>query len=103
MDLSRSPAARSTGRRRAWPLREIVNAIFYVLRGGIAWRLPPKDFPPWQTVYRWFARLRDETALESMNHTLVMKDRQRVAREASPSAAIIDSHPSASSDSMGGG
>ena len=47
----------SIGRPRAWPAREIMNAIFYVLRGGIAWRLPPNDFPPWQTVYRWFARL----------------------------------------------
>ena len=54
------PEARTTGRRRQWPMREIVNAIFYVLRGGIAWRLLPKDFPPWQTVYRWFARFRDE-------------------------------------------
>ena len=44
------PEARTTGRRRQWPMREIVNAIFYVLRGGIAWRLLPKDFPPWQTV-----------------------------------------------------
>lgn len=53
------PEARSTGRRREWPMREIVNAIFYVQRGGITWRLLPKDFPPWQTVYRWFARLCD--------------------------------------------
>lgn len=39
------PEARATGARRKWPMREIVNAIFYVLRGGIAWRLPPEDFP----------------------------------------------------------
>ena len=72
-------------------MREIVNAIFYVLRGGIAWRLLPKDFPPWQTVYRWFARLRDGCVFERMNHALVMADRQRAGREASTSAAIIDS------------
>ena len=71
------PAARTTGRPRDWPMRKIVNAIFYVLRGGIAWRLLPKDFPPWQTVYRWFARLRDEAVFERMNHALVMADRQR--------------------------
>jgi transposase len=41
------------------PLREIVNAIFYVLRGGIAWRLLPTDLPPRTTVYRWFALWRD--------------------------------------------
>ena len=52
------PAAARLGRRREWAMREIVNAIFYVLRGGITWRLLPKDFPPWQTVYRWFALLR---------------------------------------------
>lgn len=49
---SRLPPARKTGRPRAWPMREIVNAVFYVLRGGIAWRLLPSDFPPWATVYR---------------------------------------------------
>jgi transposase len=95
------PAPRFTGRRRAWPLREIVNAIFYVLRGGIAWRLLPQDFPPWQTVYRWFARLRDETVFERMNHALVMADRQRVGREASPSAAIIDSQSVKTTESGG--
>lgn len=47
------PETRTTGPRRQWPVREIVNAIFYLLRGGIAWRLLPKDFPPWQTVYHW--------------------------------------------------
>lgn len=41
-------------------MREIVNAMFYALRGGIAWRLLPASFPPWRTVYRWFARFRDQ-------------------------------------------
>ena len=49
-------------------MREIVNAIFHALRGGITWRLLPKDFPPWQTIYRWFARLRDEAVFEKINH-----------------------------------
>ena len=53
------PAACGRGRPRSWPWREIVNAICYVLRGGIAWRLLPSDFPPWQTTYRWFATWRD--------------------------------------------
>jgi len=85
------PAARKTGRPRAWPMREIVNAVFYVLRGGIAWRLLPSDFPPWPTVYRWFAAFRDGSVFEKINHALVMADRERVGRDASPSAAIIDS------------
>ena len=85
------PPAKRTGRPRAWPLREIVNAIFYVMRGGIAWRLLPSDFPPWSTVYRWFAAWRDACLFERINHALVMADRERAGREASPSAAIIDS------------
>jgi putative transposase len=85
------PPAKPKGRPRAWPMREIVNAIFYVLRGGLAWRLLPSDFPPWATVYRWFAAWRDGCVFEKLNHALVMADRERVRREASPSAAIIDS------------
>lgn len=56
------------GRPRAWSLREILNAIFYVLRGGIAWRLLPRDLPPRTTVYRWFARWRDTGLFETLNH-----------------------------------
>lgn len=95
------PEARATGRRRQWPMREVVNAIFYVLRGGIAWRLLPKDFPPWQTVYRWFARFRDECVFERINHALVARDRQRAGRDASPSAAIIDSQSVRTTESGG--
>lgn len=85
------PPAKTTGRPRAWPMREIVNAIFYVMRGGIAWRLLPSDFPPWSTVFRWFAAWRDGCVFERISHALVMLDRERAGREASPSAAIIDS------------
>ena len=70
-------------RPRAWPLREILNAIFYVLRGGIRWRLMPSDLPPWQTVYRWFATWRDNGLFERINYALVMADREQVGREAS--------------------
>lgn len=79
------------GRPRARSLREIVDAIFYVLRGGIAWRRLPSDFPPWRTVYRWFSAWRDSGVFERINHALVMADRERAGREANPSAAIIDS------------
>ena len=85
------PPACRTGRPRAWPMREIINAIFYVMRAGCPWRLLPSDFPPWQTVYRWFARLRDDRCFEKINHLLVMMDREGSARHASPSGAIIDS------------
>src|SRR4051812_14234113 len=85
------PSASKAGRPRAWSMREIINAIFYVLRGGIAWRLLPSDFPPWATVYRWFASFRDGSLFEKINHALVVADRERVGRAASPTATIIDS------------
>ena len=56
----------------------------YVLRGGIASRLMPDTFPPWRTVYRWFAWLRNDGTWEVINHHLVMRDRKRTRREASP-------------------
>lgn len=69
-----------TGQRREWPMCEIMNGIFYVLRGWIAWRLLTKDFPPWRTAYRWFARMRGDAVFERMNHALIMADRQRMER-----------------------
>ena len=83
-------SARRRGHRRAWPLREIIDAIFAVLRAGCAWRLLPDGFPPWPTVYRRFARLRGSTILESVSHYLVALDRGRVGRGAIPTAAVID-------------
>lgn len=66
------PEPNRRGRPRAWSLREIVNAIFYVLRGGVGWRLLPRDLPPRTTVYRWFALWRDTGLFETMNHLLVI-------------------------------
>ncbi len=85
------PARPALGRSPAWPHREIVNAIFFVLRGGIPWRMLPPCFPPHQTVYGWFARWRNRGVWETINHHLVMIDRERVGRGASPTAAVIDS------------
>src|ERR1700722_14830339 len=85
------PPPAETGRRRSWPMRELMNALFFVLRGGCPWRMLPEHFPPHQTAYRWFTRFRDDGTWENLNHHLVMLDRERVGRESSPSAAIIDS------------
>ena len=82
-------------------LREVLNAIFYVLRGGIAWRLLPSDLPPRSTVFGWFSLWRDTGLFETINHLLVMADRERIGREASPSAAVIDSQSVKTTESGG--
>ena len=66
-------------------MREIINGIFYAMRAGCPWRLLP-NLPPWGTIYRWFAIWRDDGRFEQINHALVMADRERVERDASPSA-----------------
>lgn len=84
------PAAKSTGRPRSWPMREVINGIFYVMRSGCPLRLLPSGLPPWGTIDRWFAAFRDEERFERINHALIMLGRERVGREAGPTAAIID-------------
>jgi transposase len=77
------PKPCAIGRPREWPMREIVNGIFYVMGAGCPWRLPPNDLPPWGMIYRWFATWRDDGRFERINHALVMADRERVGRDAS--------------------
>ncbi len=64
------PPACRRGRHRKWPMRKIVNAIFIALRGGCAWSMLPKRFPPSPTVYRWFAWFRDHGTWEAINRHL---------------------------------
>lgn len=88
-ELLPRPAKR--GRRRSVDLREIVNAIRYLVRTGCGWRMLPKDFPPWQTVYWWFRRFVRLLLFRTIHDIGVMLDRERAGREASPTAGIIDS------------
>jgi transposase len=84
------PASPARGGPHKWSMRVIVNAIFYVLRGGIAWILLPRELPPKSTVFHCLPVFCDTRLFEQMNNALVMADCERVGREASPSAAIID-------------
>jgi putative transposase len=79
------------GRKREHPLRELINAIFYVVRSGCAWRLLPHDFPPWKTVYHYFRLWRLEGIWERMNAALRTELRVADGREPEPSAAVLDS------------
>ncbi|AMB46473.1 MULTISPECIES: IS5 family transposase [Methylobacteriaceae] len=95
------PEPASRGRPPVWTMREVLNAIFYVLRGGIAWRLIPKDLPPRSTTFGYFSRWRDEGLFGRINHALVMADRERAGREASPTAAVLDSQSVKTTESGG--
>ena len=83
--------AKPGGRPRAHPMRDIVNAIFYILRGGCAWRLLPADFPPWSTVYSYSRQWRIQDVWAQWNTILRERVRVNAGREPTPSAAVIDS------------
>jgi putative transposase len=85
------PPPRPGGRPRSTDMREVLNAIFYVLRGGIPWRMLPHDFPPWKTVYHYFRTWRINGIWEAMNEALREKLRLQAGRNFTPSASILDS------------
>jgi len=74
-----------------WEHWQIINAILYVNRTGCQWRMLPKDFPPWQTVYGYYWRWNQFEVWEQINAVLVRQVRQSEVRDPQPSAAIIDS------------
>lgn len=80
-----------TGRRRVVDLREIMNAILFVLRCGCTWRALPKDFPPRSTIQYYFYGWRDRQLWRRINRVLVKRVRRAAGRTAFPSAGIIDS------------
>ena len=72
------PEPVSCGRPPIWAMREIWNAIFYVLDGGIVWRMIPRDLPPRSTTFGYFRRWQDAGLFGRINHHLVMADFERV-------------------------
>ena len=95
------PVPNATGRPKTHSTREILNAIFYIVRGGCAWRLLPHDFPPWKTVYHYFRFWRLDGSWERMHAALLKRVRVRLKRNPHPSAAIVDSQ-SVKSTGVGG-
>src|SRR4029077_3070401 len=85
------PAPKPGGRPITYPRREIVNAIFYLLRTGCAWRLLPHDFPPWRIVYYYFWRWRKAGIWEKIHDTVRGDRRQAEGRQRQPSAGSLDS------------
>ena len=85
------PPALPGGRPRRQNRRAIINAILYVLRGGIPWRLLPHDLPKWKTVYDDFWKWRRAGLWEEINRTLRERVRTVAGRPAQPTAAILDS------------
>lgn len=84
------PPARRGGRPRDTDMRETLNAVRYVLRTGCQWRELPKDFPPRSTVYNYFWEWTRYGTLDRIHHALLARVREAEGREASPTAAIID-------------
>jgi putative transposase len=79
------------GRPPTYPVREIVNAVFYLARSGCAWRMPPHDFPPWKTASYYFYTWRDAGAWGAVHHVLRVDLRRMDDREPTPSAGVLDS------------
>ncbi len=81
----------SRGRPSFWPTRRVLDAVFYVLRSGCAWRLLPHDFPPWQTVVYHFRRWRLAGVWHRVHEILRTSVRERTGRNPEPSAGVVDS------------
>lgn len=85
------PSEQSRGRPREHGIREILNAIFYILRSGCVWRMLPHDLPPWQTVYHYFREWSKNGTWLRVNQIIRIELRVAAGREAEPSAGILDS------------
>ena len=97
------PARSQLGRPAKWTYRQIVNGLFYVLRGCLPWRMLPRGpFPPMTTVPHYFYAWRDSGLWQSLNHYLLMEVREACGKEASPTAGVIDSQSVKTTDPKGG-
>jgi transposase len=95
------PPAKRGGGKRTVSIREVVNGLMYVLSSGCQWRAIPKDLPPRSTVNGYFALWGYDGTLDRIHHALYVKCREQAEREASPTAAIIDSQSVKSAEKGG--
>lgn len=93
------PPAKRGGNRRHVDVRQIVNALMYILSTGCQWRALPKDLPPRSTVHDYFDLWSWDGTLDRIHHALYVQCREQAGREASPTAAIIDSQSVKSAES----
>jgi len=85
------PAAKSGGRPRSLDMRQVINAILYVTVGGIQWRMLPKEYPNWQSVYTYFRNWRRDGIWQRIHDTLRAKVRRRAGRHKHATAGCLDS------------
>jgi putative transposase len=95
------PASKWRGRPRLHSPREILNAVFYLLKSGCQWRMLPREFPPWKTVFHYFRAWRLDGTWERLNRTMRRLLREKLGRDPEPSAGIVDAQ-SAKSTGVGG-
>ena len=95
------PPGKRGGRRRSVDLRGVVEGLLYVLENGCKWRSLPKDFPPRSTVHSYLQLWAWDGTLERIHHALYVRTREQDGREASPSAAIVDSQSVRSAEKGG--
>jgi transposase len=95
------PRAKRGGNKRTVDLREVMNGLMYVLSTGCQWRAIPKDLPPRSTVNFYFCRWQHDGTLNRLHHALYVRCREQADREASPTAAIIDSQSVKSAEKGG--
>jgi transposase len=95
------PPAKRGGNKRTVDIRQVTNGVMYILSTGCQWRAIPKDLPPRSTVHEYLVRWACDGTLERLHHALYVKCREQAAREASPTAAIIDAQSVKSAEKGG--
>ena len=85
------PAAKTGGRPRSLDMRQVINAMLYIVVSGIQWRMLPKDYPKWKTGYHYFGTWRDDGTWQRIHDTLRAAVRRKAGRHKHPTAGCLDS------------